>query len=102
MWCIFLRFVTLQYSVLGQVWNLIVLIHNLCLLPYFNTEMVPRRYFFCGSFLLVMRHVGLCCRVCPCSLVVNCWEMADLLAVVCVVFSCVLSLSQMFPGPHQN
>ena len=37
-----------------------------------------------------------------CSPVVTCWERADLLAVVCVVFSCVLSLFQMCPGPHQN
>ena len=43
-----------------------------------------------------------CCNVVSvlCSLVVTCWERADLLAIVCV--SCVLSLSQMFPGPHQN
>ena len=33
----------------------------------------------------------------PCSLVVTCWERADLLAVVCVVL-----LSQICPGPHQN
>ena len=36
----------------------------------------------------------------PCSHVVTCWERADLLAVVCVVFSCVLSLSQMCLGPR--
>ena len=35
-----------------------------------------------------------------CSLVVTCWERADLLAAVCVFF--VLSLSQMCSGPHQN
>ena len=35
------------------------------------------------------------------SLVVTCWERADLLAVVCAVVSCVLSLSQMRPGLHQ-
>ena len=57
---------------------------------------VPRRWFFCGSFLLVMLHVGVCCAVVsvPCSLVVTCWERADLLAVVYVVFchfpKCVL------------
>ena len=35
-----------------------------------------------------MLHVGLCCAVVsvPCSLVVTCWERADLLAVVFVVF----------------
>ena len=65
---------------------------------------LPRLYFFCGSFLLVMLHVGVCCAVVsvPCSLVVTSWEMADLLAVVCVVFSCVLSLSQLLSGPHWN
>ena len=49
---------------------------------------VPRRCFFCGSFLLVMLHVGVCCAVVsvPCSLVVTCWERIDLLAVVFVVF----------------
>ena len=53
---------------------------------------------------LVMLHVGVCCAVVsvPCSLVVICQERADLLAVVCVVFSYVLSLSQMFPGPHKT
>ena len=54
--------------------------------------------------LLVMIHVGVCCAAVsvPCSLVVTCWKRAGLLAVVCVVFSCVLSLFQMFPGPHPN
>ena len=48
-------------------------------------------------FLLVMLHVGVCCNVVSvlCSLVVICWEMAYLLAVVCVVFchspKCVLA-----------
>ena len=56
---------------------------------------VPRRCFFCGLFLLVMLHVGVCCNVVSvlCNLVVTCWERADPLAVVCVVFcfpKCVL------------
>ena len=56
---------------------------------------VPRQCFFCGSFLLVMLHVGVCCAVVsvPCSLAVTCWERADLLAAIFVMFSCVLSLS---------
>ena len=43
-----------------------------------------------------MLHVGVCCTVVsvPCSLVVTCWEWADHLAVVFVVFchfpKCVL------------
>ena len=46
---------------------------------------------YCGSFLLVMLHAGVCRAVVsvPCSPVVTCWERADLLAVVYVVFSCV-------------
>ena len=38
--------------------------------------------------MLVMLHVGECCNVVSvfCSIVVTCWERADLLAVVCVVF----------------
>ena len=51
---------------------------------------------FLGSFLLVMLHVCVCYVVVsvPCSLVVTCWERADLLAVVFVEFchfpKCVL------------
>ena len=40
-----------------------------------------------------------CCLVCSCSLVVSCWERADLLALLRVVFSCVLSLSNMCLDP---
>ena len=38
--------------------------------------------------MLVMFHVVVCCAVVsvPCSLVVTCWESADLLAVVLVAF----------------
>ena len=55
-------------------------------------------------FLLVMRHVSVCCDVVSvtCSLVVTCWERADLSAVACVVFTCVVSLSQTCSGAHQN
>ena len=31
-----------------------------------------------------------------CNLVMTCWERADLLALLCVVFSCVLSCSHMW------
>ena len=46
--------------------------------------------------MLVMLHVDVCCAVVsvPCSLLVICWERADLLAVMFVVFchfpKCVL------------
>ena len=41
---------------------------------------VSRLCFFCGSFLLVMLRVGVCCVVVsvPCSRVVICWETPDL------------------------
>ena len=44
-----------------------------------------------------MFHVRFCDAVLSvsCSLVITCWESADLLALLCVVFSCVLSLSHM-------
>ena len=41
---------------------------------------------FCGSFLLFVFHVCHAVLSVPCSLVVTCWERADLL---CVNFSCV-------------
>ena len=49
---------------------------------------VPRRCFFCGSFLLVRLHVGVCCAAVSvlCSLVIICWERADLLAVMLLCF----------------
>ena len=56
-------FVSIYIGALGQVWYLIVSIPNLCLLLYFNTVLS-----------------------CPCSLVITCWERADLLAVLCIVF----------------
>ena len=46
--------------------------------------------------MLVMLHVGVCCNVDSvlCGLAVICWERADFLAVVCVMFchfpKCVL------------
>ena len=50
--------------------------------------------------MLVILHVGVCCAVVsdPCSLMVTCWERADLLAVVFVVFCHFPNIS----GPHQN
>ena len=54
--------------------------------------------------MLDMLHVSVCFDVVSvsCSLVVTCWERADLFAAICVEFSCVVSLSQMCFGPHQN
>ena len=46
-------------------------------------------YFFCGSLLLFMFHVCLCYAVLSvrCSLVITCWERADILALSCVIFT---------------
>ena len=49
---------------------------------------VPRRYFFCGSFMFLFCLVfamSLCASVYMCF-VVTCWERADLLALVCGVY----------------
>ena len=50
---------------------------------------VSRRYFFCGSFLLLFC-VCLCHMVVSvsCSLVVICWERVDFLALIYVMLSC--------------
>ena len=50
---------------------------------------VPMWCFFCGSFLLFTFHVCLYYAVLsiPCSFVITCCERADLLALVCVMFS---------------
>ena len=53
---------------------------------------VPRRCIFCGFFLLLTVHV--CLYFClyfavwsvPCSLVVTCWERADIMASLYVMF----------------
>ena len=51
---------------------------------------------FCGSFLLVVFRVCLSyCPVLPYILVISCWERTDLLALLYVMFSCVLSLSHL-------
>ena len=63
---------------------------------------VPRWFFllfgpFCYfCFVLVVCHIVLSV---PCSLVVICWERADPLTLLYVIFSCVLSLSHMMCWP---
>ena len=54
---------------------------------FYRTYDVPRRYFFCGSFMFLFCLVfamSLCASVYMCF-VVTCWERADLLALVCGV-----------------
>ena len=47
---------------------------------------VPRRCFFCGSFVFVLSLPSVMCVYS--SLVVTCWEIADFLVLFCVAFSC--------------
>ena len=48
----------------------------------------PRRCFFCGFFLLFMFHICPCYAVFSvrCSIVIPCWEKADFLTLLCVMF----------------
>ena len=50
---------------------------------------VPRRCFFCGSYLLFMFCVCHAFLSVGCGLVVTCWKRANLLALLCVMFYCV-------------
>ena len=56
---------------------------------FFFLLTVPRRCFFCGSFILFAFHVCHAVLSVLCSLVVTCRERADLLALLYVMFSCV-------------
>ena len=48
---------------------------------------VPRRYFFCGTFMLILSwFVMLLCASVYCCFVATCWEKADILALVCDVY----------------
>ena len=50
---------------------------------------IPRQCLFCGSFLLLMFRVYRVLLTVYCSIVVTCWERADLLAHLYVMFYCV-------------
>ena len=49
---------------------------------------VPRRCFFCGPYLLFIFPVCHAFLYVHCSVVVTCWERANLLALLYVMFSC--------------
>ena len=53
---------------------------------------IPRWCFFCGSFLLFMFRVCNAVLSVHCRLVVTCWEWYNLLVLLYVMLSCVLSL----------
>ena len=53
---------------------------------------------FCGSFLLFMFLVCQAFLSVHCSLVVTCWERANLLALLCVMFYCVFVTHVRCPG----
>ena len=74
---------------IGFGWERIKIIFSYTLLSgglnYIKT--VARRYIFCGSFMFfsVLFFIPLCVSVYLCP-VVNCWEMADLMALVYGVY----------------
>ena len=70
-------------NILGEWARFISIIQD-----YYWMVNVPRRYFFCGSFMFLFCLVfamSFCESVYMC-LVVTCWERADLLALVCGVY----------------
>ena len=56
-----------------------------CLPVIYFVLTIPRRYFFCGSFLLFISCVCQSFASVHCCLVVTYWAKADLLTLVCVV-----------------
>ena len=86
--CVFSRFTLILMLVSAtSMWE-----RRLDLKVYVFLLTIPWRYFFCGSFLLLMFRVCHAILSCYCSLVVTCLERADLLALLYVVIYCVLSL----------
>ena len=65
--------------------------------PVIFVQTIPRPCLFCGSCLLFIFQVCFYYSVlsAPCSLVITCWEKADLLALFCVMFPCFLSFFHM-------
>ena len=55
---------------------------------------------FCLLFFMFNVCYGYAVMSVPCRLLITCWERVDLLALLCVMFSCVfkLSLSHMVSG----
>ena len=58
---------------------------------------VPRRHFFCGSFVLFMSCVFHALASVLCCHVVTCYERADLLALVCDNSLCFCHFPVWFP-----
>ena len=72
----YLSWSTSELRVRLAPWNRFKPSSNICLLT------VSRRYFFCGSFVFFVYCVLHPSTSVHCCLVVTCWEMADLLALV--------------------
>ena len=85
-----------HYKKIGYNINVHVLQQTACLVVKPSSKIslltVPRRYFFCGSFVLFMSCVYHAFTSVHCCLVVTCWERADLLFVE---FNCIFV---PFPG----
>ena len=91
-------FIMLSCLFLAALWPPVNLVRLILLNMLVFYLIVPRRYFFWGSFSFIyvsclsLLYVVLCVT---CSLVITCWERVYLLDLLCVIFSCVLSLSHM-------
>ena len=75
------------YCILGVMWLLLFFAFRDCVynhLPFFADHLLLFMFRFCNVFLSV--HSGL---------VVTYWERANLLALLCVAFCCVLSVSRV-------
>ena len=59
---------------------------------------IPRRYFFCGSFVLFMYCAFHALMSVNCCIVVTCWERADKWALVCDVSLCFCHFPTWYPG----
>ena len=59
---------------------------------------VPRRYFFCGPFVLFKSCVSHAFAPVHCCLAVTCWEMADLPALVGDVYCMFCYFTMWYPG----
>ena len=95
--CVFSRFaLILTLASATSMWE-----RRLDLKVYVFLLTIPRRFFFCGSFLLLMLRV--CHAILSsiyCSFVVICLERADLLALLYVVIYCFYHFPMGCPGSN--
>ena len=59
---------------------------------------IPRRYFFCRSFVLFLSCMCHAFASVLCCLVVTCWKRTDVFDLVCGVKMCFCWFSMWYPG----